>query len=30
MSDSNDIKNNIIYKLIVDDILKEKYDWKEM
>jgi hypothetical protein len=30
MSDSNDIKKNIIYKLIVDDILKEKYDWKEM
>ena len=30
MSDSNDIKNNIVYKLIVDDILKEKYDWKEM
>jgi hypothetical protein len=30
MSDSNEIKNNIIYKLIVDDILREKYDWKEM
>lgn len=30
MSDSNDVTSNIVYKLIVDDILKEKYDWKEV
>ena len=24
------LKNNIIYKLIVEDILKENYNWKEM
>ncbi len=30
MSEINELKNNIIYKLIVLDNLKEKYDWKEM
>lgn len=30
MSEVNDIENNIIYKLIVLDVVKEKYDWKEM
>ena len=29
MSDIN-IKENIIYKLIVEDNLKEKYNWNEM
>jgi len=29
MSDIN-IKDNIIYKLIVEDNLKEKYNWNEM
>lgn len=30
MSESNEMKNNIVYKLIILDIIKEKYDWKEM
>ena len=30
MSDVNIEKNNIIYKLIVLDIVKNKYNWKEM
>ena len=30
MSDSKEIENNIIYKLIVLDNLKDKYDWKEV
>lgn len=30
MSEINDLKNNIIYKLIVLNDLKEKYDWKQM
>lgn len=29
MTDIN-IKENIIYKLIVDDCLKEEYNWNEM
>jgi hypothetical protein len=30
MSESDNIENNIIYKLIVKDVLKEKYDWNQM
>ena len=30
MSESDDLKDNIIYKLIVLDVLKEKYNWNEM
>ena len=30
MKESEDIKDNIIYKLIVLDNLKEKYNWREM
>ena len=30
MSEINELKNNIIYKLIVIDNFKEKYDWKQM
>ena len=30
MSCIEKLKNNIIYKLIVEDILKENYNWKEM
>ena len=30
MSKSNIIENNIIYKLIVENFLKDKYDWNEM
>ena len=30
MSESNGMKNNIVYKLIILDIIKEKYDWKKM
>jgi hypothetical protein len=30
MSEINELKNNIIYKLIVLNDLKEKYDWKQM
>jgi len=30
MSDVNIEKDNIIYKLIVLDIVKNKYNWKEM
>ena len=30
MSDVNIEKDNIIYKLIVLDIVKDKYNWKEM
>ena len=30
MSESEQLKNNLIYKLIVLDSLKEEYDWKEM
>lgn len=30
MSEIDDLKDNIIYKLIVLDVLKEKYNWNEM
>ena len=30
MSESENLKDNIIYKLIVLDVLKEKYKWNEM
>ena len=30
MLESDDLKDNIIYKLIVLDVLKEKYNWNEM
>ena len=30
MSCKEKLKNNIIYKLIVEDFLKENYNWKEM
>ena len=30
MSDSKELENNILYKLIVLDNLKDKYDWKEV
>ena len=30
MSESEDLKNNLIYKLIVLDNLKEQYNWKEV
>ena len=30
MSESENLKDNIIYKLIVLDNLKEKYNWREM
>ena len=30
MTDSNELENNIVYKLIVSDDLKEKYNWKEL
>ena len=30
MTDSNELEKNIIYKLIVLDNLKEKYNWKEL
>lgn len=30
MSEINELKNNIIYKLIVLDSFKEKYEWKQM
>ena len=30
MSCIEKLKNNIIYELIVEDILKENYNWKEM
>ena len=30
MSEFDKLKDNIIYKLIVLDVLKEKYNWKEM
>ena len=30
MTDVNIEKDNIIYKLIVLDIVKNKYNWKEM
>jgi hypothetical protein len=30
MSESEELKNNLIYKLIVLDTFKEEYNWKEM
>ena len=30
MSDLNQVEDNIVYKLIVLDIVKDKYDWNEM
>lgn len=30
MSESEDLKNNLIYKLIVLDNLKEQYNWNEV
>ena len=30
MSDSTELKNNIVYKLIVENFLKENYNWNEM
>ena len=30
MSESNIIKENKIYKLIVLDIIRDKYNWNEM
>ena len=30
MSCIEKLKNNIIYKLIVEDNLKDNYNWKEM
>ena len=27
---SNNLKDNIIYKLIIENNLKEKYNWNEM
>lgn len=30
MSFKEKLKNNIIYKLIVENFLKDNYNWKEM
>ncbi len=30
MSEIDELKDNIVYKLIVLDVLKEKYNWSEM
>jgi len=30
MSETNMMENNIIYKLIVLEIVKDKYNWNEM
>ena len=30
MNDLNKIKDNVIYKLIVDEVLKTPYNWDEM
>ena len=30
MSEPDDLKNNVIYKLIVVDTLKEEYNWNEV
>jgi hypothetical protein len=30
MTDLNKIKDNVIYKLIVDEVLKTSYNWEEM
>jgi hypothetical protein len=30
MADSNELENNIVYKLIVLNNLEEKYNWEEL
>ena len=30
MAESEEVKNNIVYKLIIVDIMKDKYDWNEV
>ena len=30
MSESNDVNNNVAYKLIVLNDIKDKYDWNEV
>ena len=30
MDESEEVKNNIVYKLIIVDIMKDKYDWNEV
>ena len=30
MKDSNELENNIVYKLIVLNNLEEKYNWEEL
>ena len=30
MSEIDELKDNVVYKLIVLDVLKEKYNWSEM
>ena len=30
MMEIDNLKDNIIYKLIISDVLKEKYNWIEM
>jgi hypothetical protein len=30
MTDSNELENNIVYKLIVLNNLEEKYNWEEL
>mgnify|MGYP006873026744 CR=1 FL=1 len=30
MSESEELKSNLIYKLIILDSFKEEYNWKEM
>ena len=30
MSESNNLENNIINKLIIENFLKDRYDWNEM
>ena len=30
MSQTEELKDNIIYKLLVLDVLKEKYNWNEL
>ena len=30
MEELEEVKNNIVYKLIIVDIMKDKYDWNEV
>lgn len=30
MEESEEVKSNIVYKLIIVDIMKDKYDWNEV